>query len=106
MPLIYFKEREHIDNPALFLTSKYPFKRLGRRSVEREINKIAKFAGLEKSVYPHLVRHTTATLALKAGMSLMSIQHLLGHEDPGTTQIYAETDNESVKQDCKKYLTQ
>lgn len=102
----YLKEREHIDNPALFITSKYPYKRLGRRSVEREITKIAENAGFDKSVYPHLMRHTTATLALKSGMSLTSIQHLLGHENPSTTQIYAETNNEDVKHEYTKYLSQ
>lgn len=102
----YLKEREKIESPALFVASRYPHKRMGGRSIEREINKINQIAGFEKSVYPHLIRHTTATLALKAGMTLTSIQHLLGHEDPGTTQIYAETNSEDVKHEYNKYLNQ
>lgn len=102
----YLKEREKIQNPALFVASKYPYKRIGGRSIEREINQITKSAGFDKSVYPHLIRHTTATLALKAGMSLTSIQHLLGHENPSTTQIYAEISNEDVKHEYNKFLNQ
>lgn len=102
----YLKEREHIDNLALFIASKYPFARLGRRSVEREIDKIAGYAGFKKSVYPHLVRHTTATLALKGGMNITSIQRILGHENLATTEIYAETDNTDVKYEYNKFLNQ
>lgn len=102
----YLKERKNRENPALFIASKYPYGRMGGRSIEREINKINQAAGFDKSVYPHLIRHTTATLALKAGMTLTSIQHLLGHENPSTTQIYAETDSENVKHEYNKFLNQ
>lgn len=102
----YLEERKNRSNPALFICSKHPFGRLGNRSVEREINKIAKAAGFDKSIFPHLIRHTTATLGLQAGMSLTSIQHLLGHEDPSTTQIYAETSNSDVKYEYNKFLNQ
>ncbi len=102
----YLKERENRDNPALFITSKYPFSRMGGRSIEREINKITQVAGFDKSVYPHLIRHTTATLALKGGMSITSIQQILGHENLATTEIYAETDNTEVKHEYNKYLNQ
>lgn len=102
----YLEERKNIKNSALFVCSKRPFNRLGQRSVEREISKIAKRASIDKSVFPHLIRHTTATLALKSGMSLTSIQHLLGHEEPSTTQIYAETSLEDVKHEYNKFLNQ
>ncbi|MCY6957937.1 site-specific tyrosine recombinase/integron integrase [Clostridium brassicae] len=89
-------------NPALFVTSKRPHGRLGGRSIQREIKKIAKRAGIEKSVYPHLFRHSYATHKLNAGMSLPVIQHLMGHEDPATTQIYAELSEENIKHEYKK----
>ena len=46
--------------------------------------------GMERPLYPHLMRHTFASHALSAGMDLTVIQHLLGHTDPKTTLIYAE----------------
>lgn len=101
----YLGQRED-GNPALFVTSKYPHSRLGVRSIEREIGKIAERAGFDKSVYPHLLRHTMATLAISAGAKLTTVQHLLGHDDPSTTQIYAETSLEEIKHQYKQHLIQ
>lgn len=94
------------NNPALFIASKKPYGRLGNRSIEREINKIAIRAGFDKAVFPHLLRHTMATLALQSGATLTTIQRLLGHEDPGTTEIYAEISDENVKDEYRKHLIQ
>lgn len=105
----YLAYRENLDklaNPALFICSKHPYSRFGRRSIEREINDIAIRAGFIKSVFPHLIRHTTATLGLKSGMSLTSVQKILGHSDPGTTEIYAEIGDDTVQEEYKKYLNQ
>lgn len=90
------------DNPALFVTSKQPHSRLGGRSIEREVKKIATRVGIDRPVFPHLFRHSFATHRLNAGMPLHIVQHLLGHEDPSTTQIYAETSKENIRFEYKK----
>lgn len=88
----------------LFLASKSPFGRLACRSIEREIDEIAKTAGFDKSIYPHLLRHTTATLLLKAGMAITDIQTTLGHSSPATTMVYATTDPTNVRHDYQKRM--
>ena len=90
------------DKPALFVASKGPHSRLGGRSIEREIKNIAIRADLGKSIYPHLLRHSIATHLLAAGMALHNVQALLGHSDPKTTQIYAETSIENVVYEYKR----
>lgn len=90
------------NNPALFVTSKGKHNRLGGRSIEREIKNIASRADLGKSIYPHLLRHSIATHLLAAGMALHNVQALLGHSDPKTTQIYAETSIENVVYEYKR----
>jgi integrase/recombinase XerD len=82
--------------PALFVSMKNPHGRLKQRAIECVIKKIAKRAQFTKSIYPHLLRHTIATHMLAAGMALHIVQALLGHEDPKTTQIYAETSKADV----------
>lgn len=48
-------------------------------------------------VFPHLLRHTFASNCLDKGMDLNVIQKLLGHSDLSTTQIYAETNINKVR---------
>lgn len=45
----------------------------------------------QKKRSPHVLRHTFATLMLDNGGDLEAIQHLLGHENVATTEIYTHT---------------
>lgn len=94
------------DEPALFVTERRPYRRLSRRGIQREIAQIAKQAGIKKSVHPHVLRHTFATLTLNNGADITAVQALLGHSNPGTTQIYAQISDERKKDQYKKYLVQ
>ncbi|WP_061316888.1 site-specific tyrosine recombinase/integron integrase [Clostridium botulinum] len=97
----YLLTRED-SNEALFVTSKRPHGRLGGRSIQREIKNIAKRAEIDKSIYPHLFRHSFATGKINSGMPLPVLQHIMGHENPSTTQIYAELSEENIKHEYKK----
>lgn len=48
----------------------------------------------EKSVSPHVLRHTTAMHLLQAGVDLAVIALWLGHENPATTHLYMTADLE------------
>ncbi len=98
----YFMSR--LDNdPAVFVTQRKPIKFMGRRAIQREIEKIGEQSGLNKEVYPHLIRHTFSTHMLNSGMSLNILQQILGHDDPSTTLVYAELDNVTVENEYRKY---
>jgi len=92
--------------PALFVTERKPYHRLGNRSIQRDIDRVAAAAGLDKRVTPHILRHTFATLSLNNGADLVSIQHMLGHASPTTTQIYAHLTDERKREQHKRYLVQ
>ena len=47
-----------------------------------------------KRVSPHVIRHTTATHLLRAGVDINTIRAWLGHVSINTTNVYAEVDLE------------
>ena len=67
-----------------------------RAGLERIIKQIAERADLGKNITPHVLRHTTATIALNNGMPVEDISKLLGHENIATTMIYAKVSAQNV----------
>lgn len=68
------------------------FRRDGRmspRAARHVLVAIADRAGLGH-VHPHRLRHTAATLALKAGADVVRVQRMLGHKRPETTMRYLQ----------------
>ena len=50
---------------------------------------------VDKNVHPHVIRHTTASLLLQAGVDINTIRGWLGHVSLTTTNIYAEINLET-----------
>jgi len=76
--------------------------RLVKRRVQRILEKYANIAGIDKRVYPHLLRHTFATHLLDGGADLRVVQELLGHADLSSTQIYTHVTKSQAR---KVYLS-
>jgi integrase/recombinase XerD len=71
--------------------------RLTTARIWQIVKKHARHSGLEKNIYPHLLRHSFATHLLSNGADLRIIQEMLGHADISTTQVYTHVDQQRLK---------
>jgi site-specific recombinase XerD len=95
----YLKIRKDIattENRAFFLSSRR--KRISQSTVHSLVKKHLNAAGLDSTKYSsHKLRHTAATLMLKSGVDVRTLQELLGHEHLNTTQIYTHVESDSLR---------
>lgn len=95
-------ERKKI-NPSNYFFINRSGKKISRIQLWKDLKKFAKDAGLNKNIYPHMLRHTFATHMLQMGADLRSIGEMLGHSSLNTTQIYTHLDRTAIKNIHKKY---
>lgn len=101
----YLKNRT--DNcEYLFITLRKPFRQIGSRAIQREIERIWNRTNIENKLTPHVFRHTFANLSMDQGIDLADLQHLMGHENPSTTLIYSQVSEERKKRAFKRYHIQ
>lgn len=81
------------DQNALFVTLQNR-RRISRAAVHKLVKKHLAAAGLDSTQYSsHKLRHTAATLMLKNGVDVRTLQEVLGHDHLNTTQIYTHVDS-------------
>ena len=69
----------------------------------KELNILAKMAGIEKHIHFHTSRHTWATRALRKGMRIEYVSKLMGHASIKTTQVYAKIVNADLDKAMKVF---
>ena len=89
---------------ALFVSDRKPYGRLKKPAIEKRIRVLGEKSGIGRRLYPHLIRHTTATDGLDRGMPVEEVQQILGHVNISTTMIYAEVSRANVKNNHRKCI--
>lgn len=67
------------------------------KMISHIVAKYAKLSGINKNIHPHVFRHTRAMHMLEAGIPLVYIRDILGHENVTTTEIYAKVNVETKR---------
>jgi integrase/recombinase XerC/integrase/recombinase XerD len=88
--------------PKNFIFSKNGQEPLNVRNLYRDIHDILRSTGWEGKASPHVLRHTFATHLLENGANIVTVQKLLGHSSPNTTQIYTHVSAEMLKNSLKQ----
>lgn len=96
--------RPQIDgNNALFITVYGD--RITCDRLERIVRETGKTAGIEKRVYPHMLRHSCASNMLKTGIPITEVMLQLGHRSLSSTMIYLHGNVEGLKESIDKNFT-
>lgn len=69
---------------------------ISTRYLQALVPRLAERAGIEKRVTPHVLRHTAATMTLRAHGDVRRVQAFLGHSSVQTTQVYTHVDEADV----------
>ena len=78
------------------------FKLRNNQHANRVLKAIAKEIGIKRNVTFHTARHTFATLLLYRGVSITTVQKLLGHRSVKTTQIYSAVTDLTIERELRK----
>ena len=88
------------DKDIVFLSNRG--KALTRVMVFYVIRDAVERAGIDKTVSPHIFRHSFATHLLAGGASIRQVQEMLGHESIETTEIYTHLDTSRLRDTVEK----
>lgn len=99
--LMIYLSMENITAGYVFRTS--TGRPVGPHVVRYAIRKAAKRAGIERKVYPHLLRHTFGAQYIENGGDVRSLQLLMGHEQIQTTMVYMNMDDPWIKEQYEKH---
>lgn len=65
--------------------------------ISKKFKKACREAGIDEEVHYHTLRHSTASLLSQKGVSIYTIQKILGHSSINTTQIYAHLQIDTLR---------
>ena len=100
--LAYLCERDRLNrqHPRLFLSVNRDAP-MGYKALQRLVSKLRQASGIY--FYPHLLRHTFATLMLEGGADIFAISKMLGHSDIKTTMIYLTATTTHLRSEVGKH---
>ena len=82
------------NTPYVFVSKRQPYKNISTHCIDALFQKLSNKVGY--TVYPHKLRHYFADNAHTAGIDVLDISHMMGHESINTTKIYMSSNVEDL----------
>lgn len=98
----YLIETRMNGSTYVFPSPKSKNKPISKSTVRLNMKKIAKIAGINKRVFPHLFRHSTATHLTLLDLDQKFIASILGHSDLRSTARYQQLNVENLRPKLNK----
>lgn len=102
--LKYLKTRINQTSCELFTTLRRPYRRLGKRQIEKIVEDLRNVCEVGIKITPHSFRHTMATNMIQSGADVTTVQKLLGHNNTNTTLLYANINLDTIEQQYRKCM--
>ncbi len=100
--LEYLKDRKRLNKSCpFFFTSLRNDTSMKKRALRRLFCRIRDCSSIR--FYPHMLRHTFATLMLEGGCDLFSLSKMMGHSDIKTTTIYLSATTTHLQEQVSKH---
>lgn len=98
----YLKDRKRLKKTCpYFFTAMRQDTKMGVSVIKRLIEKIRESSKIK--FYPHLLRHTFATLMLEGGCNIFALSKMMGHADIQTTTIYLSATKAHLDEQITKH---
>jgi integrase/recombinase XerD len=98
----WLEVRKASTDTMAFFTNQFG-KRMRADGMYRLVKKVAREAGLESVMRPHVLRHSFATLYLDNGGGIQDLSAMLGHTHIATTMIYISTTSEGLHRKHRRF---
>jgi len=101
---LYLETRLKIETESnkLFITSSGAD--MTPQRVRISLHKLTDSACIDKTITPHMLRHTCATQWLEAGLDIRYVQKLLGHQSISTTEIYTHVSDQGLREALRRAM--
>lgn len=97
-----FKHYLHYERHAGKMETAFMVNAKGRRmqgdTYNNLVKKLVDYAGIEKQISLHNLRHSIATHLLESGLSVEYVRDFLGHKNLEATQVYTRISNQRLQQ--------